>query len=62
MFTWFTELSVVWQGFLGGMFTWFCTILGSAVVFFFKQIGRKILDTMLGFAAGVMIAAFFGRS
>lgn len=59
MFTWFTDLSVVWQGFLGGMFTWFCTIIGSAVVFFFKTISRKLLDTMLGFAAGVMIAASF---
>lgn len=59
MFTWFTDLSVVWQGFLGGMFTWFCTIIGAAVVFFFKNISRKLLDTMLGFAAGVMIAASF---
>ncbi|MGT2926673.1 ZIP family metal transporter [Streptococcus cuniculipharyngis] len=57
--TWFTDLPVVWQGLIGGLFTWFCTIIGSAVVFFFKNISRKILDTMLGFAAGVMIAASF---
>ncbi len=33
---------------------------GSAVVFFFKTVSRRLLDTMLGFAAGVMIAASFG--
>ncbi|WP_170242165.1 ZIP family metal transporter [Streptococcus suis] len=57
--TWFMEQSVVVQALLGGLFTWSCTILGSAVVFFFKTISRGHLDTMLGFAAGVMIAASF---
>ncbi|HFI0055342.1 TPA: ZIP family metal transporter [Streptococcus suis] len=56
---WFTEQSVVIQALLGGLFTWFCTILGSAIVFFFKTVSRRLLDTMLGFAAGVMIAASF---
>ncbi|HFU4115657.1 TPA: ZIP family metal transporter [Streptococcus suis] len=56
---WFTEQSVVIQALLGGLFTWFCTILGSAIVFFFKRVSRRLLDTMLGFAAGVMIAASF---
>ena len=32
---------------------------GSAIVFFFKHISRKLLDIMMGFAAGVMIAASF---
>ncbi|HFI0646297.1 TPA: ZIP family metal transporter [Streptococcus suis] len=57
--TWFTEQSVVLQALMGGLFTWFCTILGSAIVFFFKTVSRRLLDTMLGFAAGVMIAASF---
>jgi ZIP family zinc transporter len=35
------------------------TALGAATVFFFKSINRKVLDGMLGFAAGVMIAASF---
>lgn len=43
---------------LAGLFTWGCTILGSAVVFFTK-VSRKLLDVMMGFAAGVMIAASF---
>jgi ZIP family zinc transporter len=41
------------------IFTWFFTALGSSTVFFFKSINQKILNSMLGFAAGVMIAASF---
>jgi len=46
---------VVLQAFLAGLFTWGCTIVGSAIVFFFKHISRKLLDIMMGFAAGAMI-------
>lgn len=53
---WFQSQSVVLQAFLAGLFTWGCTIVGSAIVFFFKHISRKLLDIMMGFAAGVMIA------
>ncbi|NPV93137.1 MAG: ZIP family metal transporter [Firmicutes bacterium] len=35
------------------------TAMGAGLVFFFKSIDRKVLDTMLGFAAGIMIAASF---
>ena len=56
---WFQSQSVVLQAFLAGLFTWGCTIVGSAIVFFFKHIRRKLLDIMMGFAAGVMIAASF---
>ncbi|MCX7725759.1 MAG: ZIP family metal transporter [Chitinispirillaceae bacterium] len=41
------------------LFTWGVTVAGAALVFFFKNVNRKILDGMLGFAAGVMIAASF---
>lgn len=41
------------------LFTWGVTALGSSMVFFFKTINKKILNCMLGFAAGVMIAASF---
>ena len=44
---------------LATMFTWFITLLGSSVVFFFKTINKTIMDAILGFAAGVMIAAAF---
>ena len=42
-----------------GHFTWGMTAAGAGLVFFFKEVDRKILDGMLGFAAGVMIAASF---
>ena len=52
---WFQSQSVVLQAFLAGLFTWGCTIVGSAIVFFFKHISRKLLDIMMGFSAGAMI-------
>jgi ZIP zinc transporter len=52
---WVQSQSVVLQVFLAGLFTWGCTIVGSAIVFFFKHISRKLLDIMMGFAAGAMI-------
>jgi len=56
---WFSNLNPVLQALLGTLFTWGVTALGASMVFFFKNIKRKILDSMLGFAAGVMIAASF---
>ena len=41
------------------LFTWALTAFGSSMVFFFKTINQKVLNLMLGFAAGVMIAASF---
>lgn len=55
----FLSLSPVMQALIGTLFTWFMTALGAAMVFFFKAINRRVLDGMLGFAAGVMIAASF---
>lgn len=52
---WFQSQSVVLQALLAGLFTWGCTIVESAIVFFFKHISRKLLDIMMGFAAGAMI-------
>ncbi len=44
---------------LAGLFTWGVTALGAALVFFFKSINQKVLNAMLGFASGIMIAASF---
>ncbi|HRP01783.1 MAG TPA: ZIP family metal transporter [Candidatus Kapabacteria bacterium] len=41
------------------LFTWGVTALGAALVYFFSSINQKLLNAMLGFAAGVMIAASF---
>jgi ZIP family zinc transporter len=59
MIEWFTNLGPIVQALLATCFTWFVTALGAAAVFFFKTINRKVLDGMLGFAAGVMIAASY---
>ena len=59
MVDWFTELDPVLQAFLATCFTWFLTAVGAAAVFFFREIDQRVLDGMLGFAAGVMIAASF---
>src|SRR6056297_25564 len=54
---WFFELNPILQALIGGLFTWGMTSLGAGVVFFTKSVSQKALDSMLGFAAGVMIAA-----
>lgn len=59
MVEWFLAQTPVMQALLGTCFTWFMTALGAGVVFFFKRIDRKVMDAMLGGAAGVMIAASF---
>lgn len=45
--------------FMAGLFTWVMTSAGAALVFLFKEINKNILNIMLGFAAGVMVAASF---
>ncbi len=52
-------LSPVVQALLATLFTWGVTALGAALVFFFKTINRRVLNGMLGFASGIMIAASF---
>ena len=59
MLIWFSGLNPILQALIATLFTWFLTALGAGLVFFFKTINRKILDGMLGFAAGVMIAASY---
>jgi ZIP family zinc transporter len=59
MVEWFQGLHPILQALLATCFTWFVTALGASVVIFFKSINRQVLDTMLGFAAGVMVAASY---
>lgn len=56
---WFESLTPVMQAILATTFTWAVTALGALIVCFFKEMNGKILDTILGFSAGVMIAASF---
>jgi ZIP family zinc transporter len=59
MIDFFKELHPIWQAFLATCFTWGVTALGAGAVFLFKTMNRKLMDAMLGFAAGVMIAASY---
>ena len=59
MIQWLSQYGAVQQAFFATLFTWAVTALGAALVFFFKSIRKDILNGMLGFAAGVMIAASF---
>ncbi|MBN1531172.1 MAG: ZIP family metal transporter [Spirochaetes bacterium] len=52
-------VSPVLLALLATLFTWGVTALGAGMVFFFRSINKKVLNSMLGFAAGVMIAASF---
>ena len=57
MLPWFTTLHPIVQALLAGLFTWFITATGASLVFFTKKFSAYLNDAMLGFAAGVMIAA-----
>ncbi len=59
MIEFFTQLSPVAQALIATTFTWLVTALGAATVFLVRKVHRKLLDGMLGFAAGVMIAASY---
>ena len=55
--SWLLQYPPIIQALYAGLFTWGVTGIGSAFVFFTKKVNQKFLNTMLGFAAGVMIAA-----
>ncbi|MFN8343569.1 MAG: ZIP family metal transporter [Spirosomataceae bacterium] len=55
----FKEIGPVYAALLATTFTWFVTALGASLVFFFKNMHRSLLDAMLGFTGGVMVAASF---
>jgi ZIP family zinc transporter len=55
----FQNLPPVLQALLATCFTWAMTAAGAAAVFTARDISRRVLDAMLGFAAGVMIAASY---
>ena len=55
----FLSLNPILQALIATLFTWGMTAVGAAGIFLAKEINRKVLDMMLGFAGGVMIAASF---
>lgn len=57
--TYLGSIDPVLAAFYATMFTWFLTALGASLVFLFKTLHRGVLDAMLGFTGGVMVAASF---
>ena len=55
----FFQIGPIWSALLATTFTWLLTALGASLVFFFKDMDRSVLDPMLGFTGGVMVAASF---
>lgn len=55
----FKSIDPVYAALIATTFTWFVTACGAALVFFFKTLNRGLLDGMLGFTGGVMVAASF---
>lgn len=55
----FARFSAPVQALLATLFTWGMTAAGATLVFFFREIKRRTMDLMLGFAGGVMLAAAF---
>jgi ZIP family zinc transporter len=54
---WFLSLGPVAQGGLAAVGTWLLTALGSVPVLFFSRAPRRLMDALMGFAGGVMVAA-----
>jgi ZIP family zinc transporter len=55
----FESINPILAAFYATLFTWGLTGAGAALVFFFKTMNRAVLDGMLGFTGGVMVAASF---
>jgi len=59
MIDFFKNANPIFQALLATLFTWGVTALGSSFIFFTKEVRKNLLDSMLGFASGVMIAASY---
>jgi zinc transporter, ZIP family len=59
LFDKFESISPVMAALYAGLFTWSMTAIGAAAVYVFKNPSKKLLDGMLGFTGGVMVAASF---
>ena len=55
----FENIDPILAAFLATVFTWGLNAFGASFVFFFKNMNRAVLDGMLGFTGGVMVAASY---
>lgn len=56
---WFNNLDYYVQALIATLFTYLITMLGASIVLFIKKVNKNFMDAMLGFSAGLMIAASF---
>lgn len=59
MINYLSNLDHTIEALIATLFTWGVTAIGASIVFFFKKVNKNVMDAMLGFSAGVMIAASF---
>jgi ZIP family zinc transporter len=57
--SYFEGLDPIVGALIATTFTWLVTAAGASLVFLFKTAKRSVLDGMLGFTGGVMVAASF---
>ena len=55
----FVNLNPIIQALFATLFTWGITAIGAATVFIVKDVGRRMMDCLLGFSGGVMLAASY---
>lgn len=53
------KIPTVWLTLGASVFCWLITALGASLVIFFKKVNAQIMNILMGFSAGVMIAASF---
>lgn len=59
MYNWFVNQTLIIKTLLASLFTFLLTSMGAGIVFFFKKINKKIMDSMMALSAGIMLAATF---
>ncbi|HEX8563869.1 MAG TPA: ZIP family metal transporter [Flavobacterium sp.] len=57
--TYFESIDPILAALYATLFTWGLTAAGASLVFFFRDMNRTVLDGMLGFTGGVMVAASY---
>jgi ZIP family zinc transporter len=57
MLDWLARFDVITQAVLATTATYLLTAVGTLPVLFFRSAPRRVMDAMMGFAAGVMVAA-----
>ena len=59
MYNFLNQINPTFLAFFGGLFSFFITILGSSLVFFFKDTNKNNMNILVSIAAGIMFAASF---